>query len=76
MNDGAFAPNEQMLHFPSYFQIHVISKALLWREGLIFGLFESGHLTQVLLYLRALYIYQGLYGIFLSRCMFSSHTVG
>ena len=34
MENGAFAPNEQMLHFPLYFQIHDISKALLWSKGL------------------------------------------
>ena len=37
MENGAFAPKEQMLHFP-YFQIHDISKAskrvLLWSKGL------------------------------------------
>ena len=27
MKNGAFAPKEQMLHFPYYFQIHEISKA-------------------------------------------------
>ena len=27
MEKGAFAPKEQMLDFPSYFQIHDISKA-------------------------------------------------
>ena len=27
MENGAFAPKEQMLHFPKYFQIHDISKA-------------------------------------------------
>ena len=27
MENGAFAPKEQMLHFPYYFQIHDISKA-------------------------------------------------
>ena len=27
MEDRAFAPKEQMLHFPLYFQIHDISKA-------------------------------------------------
>ena len=27
MKIGAFAPKEQMLHFPKYFQIHGISKA-------------------------------------------------
>ena len=26
MENGAFAPKEQMLHFPKYFQIHDISK--------------------------------------------------
>ena len=26
MENGAFAPKEQMLHFPKYFQIHGISK--------------------------------------------------
>ena len=26
MENGAFAPKEQMLHFPIYFQIHDISK--------------------------------------------------
>ena len=35
MENGAFAPKEQMLHFPYYFQIHDISKALLWSEGLL-----------------------------------------
>ena len=33
MKNGAFAPKEQMLLFPSYFQINDISKApkgLLW----------------------------------------------
>ena len=34
MENGAFAPKEQMLHFPDYFQIHDISKALLWSKGL------------------------------------------
>ena len=34
MENGAFAPEEQMLHFPYYFQIHDISKALSWRKGL------------------------------------------
>ena len=29
MENGAFAPKEQMLHFP-YFQIHDITKVLLW----------------------------------------------
>ena len=28
MEKGAFAPKEQMLNFPKYFQIHDISKAL------------------------------------------------
>ena len=27
MENGAFAPKEQMLHFPEYLQIHDISKA-------------------------------------------------
>ena len=27
MENEAFAPNEQMLHFPKYFQKHDISKA-------------------------------------------------
>ena len=27
MVNGVFAPMEQMLHFPQYFQIHVILKA-------------------------------------------------
>ena len=27
MENGAFAPKEQMLHFPPYFQIRDISKA-------------------------------------------------
>ena len=27
MENGAFAPKEQMLHFPYYFQIHDILKA-------------------------------------------------
>ena len=27
MENGAFAPKEQMIHFPYYFQIHDISKA-------------------------------------------------
>ena len=38
MKKGAFALvlQEQMLHFPKYFQIH-ITKALLWSKGL------SGH---------------------------------
>ena len=27
MENGAFGPKEQMLHFPYYFQIHDISKA-------------------------------------------------
>ena len=27
MENGAFAPKEQMLHFPYFFQIHDISKA-------------------------------------------------
>ena len=27
MESGAFAPIEQMLHFPQYFQIHDTSKA-------------------------------------------------
>ena len=26
MENGGFAPKEQMLHFPQYFQIHDISK--------------------------------------------------
>ena len=34
MENGAFAPKEQMLHLPLYFKIHDISKALLWRKGL------------------------------------------
>ena len=32
MEIGAFAPNEQMLHFPKYCQVHDISKALLWSK--------------------------------------------
>ena len=28
MENGAFAPKEQMLHFPLYFQIHDISKGI------------------------------------------------
>ena len=44
MENGAFAPKEQMLHFPSYFQIHDISMALLWSKGL---LFDFINLTQV-----------------------------
>ena len=27
MEHGAFAPKEQMLHFPKYFQLHDISRA-------------------------------------------------
>ena len=27
MENGAYAPKEQMLHFPKYFQIHDIPKA-------------------------------------------------
>ena len=34
MGSGAFAPKEQMLYFPLYFQMHDISKALLWSKGL------------------------------------------
>ena len=34
MENGAFAPKEQMLHSPLYFQIHDISKAFLWSKGL------------------------------------------
>ena len=37
MENGAFAPKEQMLHFPSHFQIHDIFQsvnALLWSKGL------------------------------------------
>ena len=34
MENGAFAPKEQMLHFPQCFHIHDISKMLLWRKGL------------------------------------------
>ena len=34
MENGAFAPKEQMLHFPYFFQIRDISKALLWSKGL------------------------------------------
>ena len=37
MDNEAFAPKEQMLHFPYYFQIHDISKApkaLLWSKGI------------------------------------------
>ena len=35
MENGAFALKEQMLHFPvQYFQIHDISRVLLWSEGL------------------------------------------
>ena len=34
MENGAFAPKEQMLHFPYFFQIHNISKVLLWSKGL------------------------------------------
>ena len=38
MENGAFAPVEQMLHFPYYFQIYDIfqrrQKGLLWRKGL------------------------------------------
>ena len=39
MKNGAFAPKEQMLHFPQYFQICDISKALLWSKGLSACLF-------------------------------------
>ena len=28
MENGAFAPKEQMIHFPKYFQVHDIPKAL------------------------------------------------
>ena len=38
MENGAFAPKEQMLHFPQYFQICDIQRrqnALLWIKGLI-----------------------------------------
>ena len=35
MENGASASKKQMLHFPWYFQIHNISKALLWSKGLI-----------------------------------------
>ena len=34
MENGAFAPMEQMLHFPYNFEIYDISKALLWSKGL------------------------------------------
>ena len=33
MKNGAFAILEQMLHLPYYFQIHDISKTLLWSKG-------------------------------------------
>ena len=35
MENGAFAPKEQMLHFLYYFQVQAISKAL---KGVIMGL--------------------------------------
>ena len=37
MENGAFAPKEQLLHFPLYFQLHDISKAskgVKWSKGL------------------------------------------
>ena len=32
MENGAFAPKQQMLHFPQYFQIQRHHKALLWSK--------------------------------------------
>ena len=45
MENGAFAPKEQMLHFPKYFQIHdsskvskgVITCVALVKAGLVMG---------------------------------------
>ena len=37
MENGAFAPKEQMLHFPFYFQYMIFQrhqKALIWSKGL------------------------------------------
>ena len=41
MENGAFALKEQMLHFPLYFQIHIISKA---SKGVIKELSGAFHL--------------------------------
>ena len=45
MENEAFAPKEQMLHFPYFFQIHDIQrhqKVLLWSKGLSQGLISGG----------------------------------
>ena len=50
MENGAFAPKEQMLHFPQYFQIHGISKVskvLLCSKGLIRACISDSHIFNV-----------------------------
>ena len=47
MENEAFAPKEQMLHFPLYFQIHGISKA---SKGTIdkLGVFHANQISMFL----------------------------
>ena len=46
MENGVFAPKEQMLLFPKYFQIHDKSKSLLYSNGLNYQ--HCDHLNSVL----------------------------